>query len=66
MSLLTFIQNLAQFISGPFGIGAITVAIAGTFIAGAIHMVPINWAWRTMFCGAAAFSAAWAVQTFMA
>lgn len=65
MSLLTFIQNLATFIVGPFGIGAITVAIAGTFIAAAIHMIPVSWGWRCLACGGCAFSSAWAVQTFM-
>ena len=65
MSLLTFIQSLATFITGPFGIGAITVAIAATFITAAIHMCPVSWGWRTLACGGCAFSAAWAVTTFM-
>ena len=65
MSLITFIQAIATMITGPFGIGAITVAIAGTFIAAAIHMVPVSWGWRTLACGGCAFSAAWAVTTFM-
>lgn len=65
MSLLTFIQNVATFIVGPFGIGAITVAVAGTAIAAAIHMCPASWIWRTIGCGGLAFSAGWVVSTWM-
>lgn len=65
MSLITFVQNLATLIAGPFGISAIIVAVAGTFIAAAIHMVPVSWGWRTLACGGCAFSAAWAVNTLM-
>lgn len=65
MSLLTFVQSIAAFITGPFGIGAITIAVAGTAIAAGIHMCPVNWIWRAGWCGGIAFSASWAVATFM-
>lgn len=65
MSLISFVQAIAQMIVGAFGIATITIAIAATFIAAALHMVPVAWGWRTLACGGCAFSAAWAVTTFM-
>lgn len=64
--LASFVQALATFITGPFGISTIIVAVAATFLAAAVHMCPMNWGWRSLICGAMAFSAAWAVNTFIA
>jgi type IV secretory pathway VirB2 component (pilin) len=65
MSLLTFAQNLAQFITGPFGISLITLAIAGTAMAAAVHAMRWSHVFTVVFMGAIAFSAAWIVQTFL-
>jgi type IV secretory pathway VirB2 component (pilin) len=65
MSLLTFAQNLAQFITGPFGVSLITLAIAGTAMAAAVHAMRWSHVFTVVFMGAIAFSAAWIVQTFL-
>jgi len=65
MSLLTFMTNLATFMTGPFGISLATVAVA----VAAIGAVMGRHGWVRLFevLGACAilFSAAWVIQTFV-
>lgn len=63
--LLAFAQNMAQFIVGPFGVSIITLAIAGTAMAAAVHAMRWGHVFTTIGCGACAFSAAWIVNTFL-
>lgn len=42
--LYTLVQALATFITGPFGVSLIVVAVAGSFLAAALHWVPVNYA----------------------
>jgi hypothetical protein len=53
-------------ITGPFGVSAIILAIAGTFIAAALHFLPGRAGFVSMGCGAVAFAAAWLVNTYLA
>ena len=64
-ALLTIVQGLVTFLSGPFGIALITVAVGGTFIAAALHWCSQRTAFQTLGYGAAAFSASWLVSTLM-
>ena len=59
--LLTLVQALATFITGPFGISVITLAVAGSFLAAALHFFRWSQAIMSLVYGAMAFSAAWAV-----
>jgi type IV secretory pathway VirB2 component (pilin) len=65
LSLIQFAQTLAQFITGPFGISVIVLAVAGTFLAAALHMLPARAGFVSFVCGAMAFAAAWLVQQFI-
>lgn len=65
-SLISVVSNLAQMITGPFGVSAIILAIAGTFIAAALHFLPGRAGFVSMGCGAVAFAAAWLVNTYLA
>lgn len=65
MSLITIVQNLATLITGPFGVSAIILAIAGTFIAAALHFVPGRAGFVSFACGAMAYTAAWIVHTYL-
>ena len=57
--LLTLVQAIATFIVGPFGISVITVAVAGSFLAAAMHFMPFRQAIHSLVYGAMAFSAAY-------
>ena len=59
--LYTLVQALAVFITGPFGVSLIVVAVAGSFLAAALHWVPVNYAFRSLAFGAGAFTAAYLV-----
>lgn len=59
--LLTLVQAIATFIVGPFGISVITVAVAGSFLAAAMHFMPFHRAIHSLVYGAMAFSAAYFV-----
>ncbi len=59
--LYTLVQALAQFITGPFGVSLIVVAVAGSFLSAALHWVPVNYAFRSLAFGACAFTAAYLV-----
>lgn len=57
--LLSVVQQLANFIIGPFGISMIGLGVGGCFIAAMVNMMPVTVAYRAMYCGAGAYSAAW-------
>jgi hypothetical protein len=65
MSLLTFIQNLSQFILGPFGVSLITVGVAGTAMGAIIGWCRLVRVFEVLGGGAVALSAAWIVTTFL-
>jgi hypothetical protein len=60
--LSTLVQALATFLTGPFGVSLIVVAVASSFLAAALHWVPVNYAFRSLAFGAGAFSAAYLVN----
>lgn len=64
MNWLTFATNASQFISGPFGISAfaLLLGLAGMRLAIEHRWHAVGYA---IAGGVIAFSAAWAVQTFM-
>lgn len=61
-ALYTLVQALAQFITGPFGVSLIVLAVAGSFLSAALHWVPVNYAFRSLAFGAGAFTAAYLVS----
>lgn len=66
MSLITFAQNLAMFIVGPFGISMITLAIGALALAAALAAMSWRHVFSSVFGGAILFSSAWIVNTFLA
>ena len=64
MSWLTFATNASQFITGPFGISIfiLMLGISGMRLAFEHRWHSVGY---TIAGGVIAFSAAWAVQTFM-
>lgn len=64
-SLVGIVQNLAQFIVGPFGVSVITLAIAGSAIAASLHAMRWGHVFTAMAMGAVVFSAGWIVNTFL-
>lgn len=62
-NLVTFVQNVLQLISGPFGASLMTLAVIGTFVCAGYHFIPIKWGWVTLFCSAFAFSASWIITS---
>ena len=64
-SLMSFVQALSQFITGPFGIALIVVAVCGMFLGAMFRAVPAMAGFVALFLGACAMSAAWAVNTFI-
>lgn len=65
LSLITFAQNLATFITGPFGVSIIILAVAGSFLAAALHFMPARAGFVSFGCGAVAFASAWLVQQYL-
>jgi TrbC/VIRB2 pilin len=65
MSLLTFMQNIATFIVGQFGIGAITVAIGLTAICAAYEICRWKRVGEAIVGGAILFSSGWIVTTWL-
>jgi type IV secretory pathway VirB2 component (pilin) len=65
VSLLTFAQNVAQFIVGPFGISMITFCIAACALAAAMHAMRWSNVFTAVFMGAILFSSSWIVTTFL-
>lgn len=63
--LAQFAQTLAAFITGPFGISMITLAIAGVALMCAVHAMRWHSLWETVFAGAIMFGAGWVVTTFL-
>lgn len=63
--LQAFVTSLAQFLTGPFGIGLIVVAVCGLFLAAMFRVVQPMAGFAALFLGACALSAAWAVNTFV-
>lgn len=59
--LQSLVQALAQFLVGPFGISVITIAVAGSFLAAALHFCSHRTAFLSIVYGAMAFSAAYFV-----
>lgn len=64
-SLITIAQNIATMITGPFGISAIIIAVAGTALAAAMHFLPGRHIFTAIGCGAVAFTSAWLVNTYL-
>jgi hypothetical protein len=64
MSWITFAQNAAQFVTGPFGISIFAVLVG---IAGVRSAIEHRWhsVGYAIGGGVVTFSSAWAVQTFM-
>ena len=65
VSLISIMQNFATMVTGPFGISAIIVGIAASFVAAALHFLPPRSGFIAMGCGAGAFTAGWLVQTYL-
>ena len=65
LSLIQFAQNMAQFITGPFGVSIIILAVAATFLGAALHFLPARAGFVSFACGAIAFAAAWLVQQYL-
>ena len=65
VSLLTFAQNVAQFIVGPFGISMITFCIGACALAAAMHAMRWSNVFTAVFMGAILFSSSWIVTTFL-
>ncbi len=63
--LQAFVSAVVIFLLGPFGIGLITVAVAGLFLAAMFRVVQPMAGFVALFLGACALSAAWAVNTFV-
>ncbi len=59
--LLTLVTAISTFLIGPFGIAVITLAVAGSFLAAALHFMPFRQAIHSLVYGAMAFSAAYFV-----
>ena len=59
--LLALVQAISTFLIGPFGIAVITIAVAGSFLAAAMHFMPFSRAIHSLVYGAMAFSAAYFV-----
>lgn len=57
--LLSVVQQLANFIIGPFGVSMIALGVGGSFLAALVNMMQVSTAYRAMYCGAGAYSAAW-------
>lgn len=57
--LLSVIQQLANFIIGPFGVSLIALGVGGCFLAAMVQMMQVSNAYRAMYCGAGAYSASW-------
>lgn len=57
--LITVVQALVTFITGPFGVSMISLGVGGAFLAALVNMIPVSVAYRCMYCGAGAYSAAW-------
>lgn len=64
-SLTAFVQAVTQFITGPFGISLIVIAVCAMFLAAMFRAVPVMSGFVALFLGACAMSAAWAVNTFL-
>jgi hypothetical protein len=65
MSLLTFMQNIAAFIVGGFGISAITVAVGLFAIAASYEVCRWKRVAEAIFGGAILFSSGWIVNTWL-
>lgn len=65
MSLLTFMQNIASFLVGPFGISAITVAIGLTAMCAGYEICRWKRVGEAIVSGAILFSSAWIVHTWL-
>ena len=65
MSLLTFVQNVSTFLTGQFGIGAITIAIGLAGAGAAMELVRWKRVGEAIVGGAILFSSAWMVTTWL-
>lgn len=65
MSLTTFIQTIATFIVGTFGISAITVAIGLTAMAAAYELCRWKRVGEAIVAGAILFSSGWIVSNWL-
>ena len=65
MSLQTVFQNLATFITGPFGIAFIIVCVAATFLLSAAHVMAPRSGWVSFMCGIGAYTAGWLVNRIL-
>lgn len=63
--LMNFVTSVAEFLTGPFGIGLIIIAVCGLFLAAMFRAVQPMAGFVALFLGACALSAAWAVNTFI-
>lgn len=63
--LLGFIQTVAQFVIGPFGISAITLAIGIQALRWAYDAVRFSEVGKAVVAGAILFSASWIVSTWL-
>lgn len=66
MSLLSFVQTVAAFIVGPFGISLITLAIGFRAARAALGRGHWEGVGEAILAGAVLFSAGWIVQTWLA
>ncbi len=65
MSLLSFVQNVSQFIVGPFGISIITIGIGLASMGAVFGAVRWSRVGEAILGGAVMFSSAWIVTTWL-
>ena len=65
--MVAFLEQVSRFITGPFGIALIIIAVASSFLASMppFRAVPPASGFVALFFGALAFAAGWAVRTFI-
>ena len=65
ISLIQVFQNLANFITGQFGIVFIIVCVAATFLLAAGHVMQARSGWVSFMCGIGAYTAGWLIHQIL-